>query len=283
MNVLRRDRQLTALHMLVEGMSLRSVSRVTGIHRTTVQNLLVRAGEGCAQLADREMRGLKLQHLQLDEIWTFCGKKQKNLARAEKQDPELGDQYLFVALDTDTKLIPSFTLGKRDGDTTEKFVSDLSGRIVMPPPTDDYEQFPMLSTDGWGAYPNAIRRAFGGKVQHGVIIKQYAESEQPGRYAPPEVTGTERRRETGVADLYEICTSHVERQNLTIRTFVKRFNRLTLAFSKKLRNLRAAVSLHMAHYNFCRRHATLRTTPAMAARVTDRLWSLADLYDAVTD
>lgn len=279
-NVLSRDQRLLVLSLLVEGTSLRSITRITGIHRTTVQNLLVRVGEGCQALLDERMRGLKLRHLQCDEIWTYCRKKQQHLTPEERSDPLLGDQYLFVALDTDTKLIPSYALGKRDGHTTDRFIDDLARRIVLPGVNTPFEQKPQLSTDGWGAYPPAIEGAFGSRVQYGQIIKNFGDSEQPGRYAPPEVVSTDRRRVQGIADLFSICTSHVERNNANIRLFIKRFSRLTLAFSKKVDNLFAAISLYVAHHNFTRRPIGLRVSPAMAAGVTDHLWSLSELYDA---
>lgn len=281
-NVLSRDQQLAVLNLLVEGVALRSITRITGVHRTTVQNLLVRVGGGCQALLDAEMRGLTLRHVQMDEIWTFCRKKQQHLRPEERDDPAVGDQYLFVALDTDTKLIPSYALGKRDGFTTQRFIDDLAGRIVTPGVNAPYSAKPQLSTDGWPCYPGAIEVAFGSHVQYGQVIKHFGDSEQPGRYAPPEVVSTERRRFQGIADLLSICTSHVERNNLTIRLFVKRFARLTLAFSKKVDNLFAAISLHVAHYNYVRRHGSLRVTPAMAAGVTDHLWTISDLYDAAT-
>lgn len=280
-SVLQRDRQVTALSLLVEGASLRAVTRIAGIHRTTVQNLLVRVGDGCQALMDETMRHLTLRHVRMEEIQTFCRKKQRNLEPHEQRDETIGDRCLLIALDADTKLIPAYTLGKWDGATTERFIADLSKRLVMPPRGRPYDELPQLSTDGWGAYPAAIRGNFGSRVQYGQVLKHFGDAEQPGRYAPPEVVSTERRRFQGIRDLLSICTSHVERNNLTIRTFMRRFTRLSLGFSKKVENLRAAISLYVAHCNFVRRHGRLRRTPAMAAGVSDRLWSLAELYDRV--
>jgi len=213
--------------------------------------------------------------VQVDEIWTFVGCKQHNVNKAVVRTPEMGDQFLYVAFDQDTKLIATFAIGKRNAEVTQAFMYDLADRIV----TDH----PQLSSDGWQAYPNAVRNAFGDEVAYGQIIKEFGEPVQPGRYGPPVMVASERRQITGLTDmdLKSICTSHVERNNLTIRHFIKRFTRLTLCFSKKLENLAAAVALHVGYYNFCRVHGSLRITPAMAAGITDHVWELADLLAAI--
>jgi len=277
-NHLKADKRLKILHLLVEGNSVRSTGRLTGSQIRTILSHLVDAGEHCRELMDHSMRNLHLDHLQLDEIWTFCLKKQGKLTQTEKANSLIGDQYLFVALDEQTKLIPSYALGKRNEETTERFIRDLRGRIVVPENVNvPWDEKPQLSTDGWQSYPPAIDSFFGSTVNYGTIIKAFKETEQPGRYGPPDVVSTERRRIRGVNDLTTICTSHVERNNGTIRQWCKRFTRLTYAFSKKRDNLWAAISLHVAYYNFCRRHSSLRITPAMAAGVTDRLWNINDL------
>jgi IS1 family transposase len=294
--VLSREQQLRVLHLLVEGTSLRSVTRLTGVHRTTAMRLLVRAGRACRRLLDRRMVGLRLDHLECDEIWTFVLKKQAHLQGDEYQDETIGDQFLFVALDQTTKLIPAFRIGKRTAENTYDFMLELSKRLQgFGPAADPFAAVPfpdlrprdadawrpMVSTDGFVPYVGAVEEAFGGAADHGVIIKRYADgAEQTGRYAPPEVVATERRPITKDLDPYSICTSHVERHNLSIRTFLRRFTRLALGFSKKLANLDAAVALYVAHYNFVRWHGSIKRTPAMAAGVTGHPWTLEELMEA---
>lgn len=278
-NVLPRDKQLSVLHLLVEGNSIRSIERLTGVNRNTTLRLLLRVGGWCRTFLDRHHRRLELRHIQADGIWTFCRKKQAHLSDAERDDPALGDQYLFVAFDTDSKLVVTYTLGKRNGETTAAFINDLAARLIVPEsPNAPWSAKPQLSTDGWGAYPDAILNAFGGMVQYGTIVKNYV-NEEVGRYQPPEITHCDRRQVQGVQNLRTICTSHVERNNLTIRTFMRRFTRLSLGFSKSLPHLAAAVALHVCFYNYGRRHITLRCTPAMRAGLAYSRWSIEDLYD----
>lgn len=275
MRVLSREQQISALHLIVEGNSLRSITRLTGIHRTTVINLMVNMGARCKDMLDRWMRNLTLNHVEIDEIWTFVLKKQ---ARCQVTDDnsQIGDQYVFLGIDEETKLIPSYYIGKRNKESTDRFCEDLASRLVLPE-LFDIGGRPRLSTDGWAAYPDSIDMAFGGVADHGVLIKDYRNAEQPGRYGPPEMVGTVRQVINGDIDKDEICTSHVERHNLSIRTFLKRFTRLSLGFSKKLANLEAAFALYVAHYNFCRWHGSLKKTPAMAARITGHPWTLDEL------
>jgi IS1 family transposase len=272
MNTLAADKRQTVLHLLVEGNSIRSTERITGVHRDTIIRLMVKTGNECRDFLDDTMRGLKLRHLQLDEIWTFVDTKQAHIKPDRVGDDSIGDQYLFVAFDQDTKLIPTFALGKRTAAVTERFMLDLADRIVHQPGI----HIPQLSTDGFTPYPAAVDLAFADEATYGIIIKDYRESEQPGRYGPPELTGTVRRPVRDV-DPKTICTSHVERQNLNFRLFIRRFTRLSLGFSKKRENLAAAIALNIAYHNFCRRPIGLRVSPAMAAGVTDRLWKLDDL------
>jgi IS1 family transposase len=271
--------QLAALNLLVEGASLRSVTRTTGVHRTTVARLMLAVGERLRGFLDRRMVNLNLKHVQCDEIWTFCLKKQAKLNPHEVGNDRIGDQFLFVALDEETKLVPSFVLGKRNAANTEALMDDLAKRIVVPPLLQPGPR-PMVSTDGWAAYPNAVDGAFGGGVNYGTIIKDFTESEQPGRYGPPEMTVATRRVIQGNISKWDICTSHVERHNLSIRTFLRRFTRLALGFSKKLECLAACVALYVAHYNFCRPHGSLLGTPAMAARLTGHPWTMEELLAA---
>ncbi len=286
-NVLKREKQLQVIHMLVEGSSLRSVERVTGVQKKTAMRLMVRFGQACRGFLDQKMRGLELRHLECDEQWTFVQKKQGRLTDEEKasvRSAKIGDQYLWIALDQDTKLIPSFIIGKRSADMARRFMVDLASRINLPSPMDVGERpgiVPQLSTDGFNAYPEAVDLGFGAYVRYGQIIKDYRNADQPGRYGPPELVGTDRREIYGPIDEMTICTSHVERVNLTTRTLMKRFTRLSLCFSKKLENLAAAVAIYVAYYNFCWMHASLNGTPAMAARVASHPWSIDELYEKV--
>jgi IS1 family transposase len=275
-NVLPKQKQIQVLHLLVEGNSIRSIERLTGVNRNTTMTLTRRIGEKARAFLDARLRRLHLRHVQADEIWTFVQKKQHRLNGFERLNPTIGDQFLYVAFDTDTKLIATYAIGKRTSEVTNAFMADLADRIVS--------DYPQLSTDGFNAYKAAVERSFGNEVAYGQIIKDFAEPVQPGRYGPPVMVATERRQILGLTDidLRSICTSHVERNNLTIRTFMRRFTRLALGFSKKLENLGAAVALHVAHYNFCRVHGGLeKITPAMAAGLTDHVWELDELLAAI--
>jgi IS1 family transposase len=276
MYVLSREQQLNVIHLLVEGNSLRSTARLTGIHRTTIMNLMVKVGEQCQAMLDRWMRNLTLRHLELDEIWTFVQKKQGKI-RVTEDSSAIGDMYLFLAVDEDTKLIPSYALGKRTKETTDIFAEDLASRLVLPNLFDDDRPRPQVSTDGWRAYPDSLDMAFTGRLQHGVLIKEYRNTDMPGRYGPPEMIAASKEVISGDIDKDDVCTSHVERHNLTVRTFLKRFTRLALGFSKKRANLAAVVAIYLAHYNFCRWHNSLKMTPAMKAQVTGHPWTLEEL------
>jgi IS1 family transposase len=278
-NFLSKERQIQALQLLCEGNSIRSVERVTKISRNAIMRLVVRFGNQCRDFLDERLVNLSLEHVQLDEIWTFCRIKEGHARKRNLDTARCGDQYLFTALDTETKLLVSFAVGKRTWETTDAFIRDLKKRLVVPFALG--EDRPQLSTDGFMPYQPAIRRHFNGAVRHGVLIKQYADN--TGRCAPPRLANTERININGIGNLRTICTSHVERNNLTIRTFMKRFTRLALGFSKKVENLAAATAMHCAAYNFVRVHKTLRCTPAMAAGLTDRLWDFGDLFDAVAE
>jgi hypothetical protein len=279
MYVLSHEKQVQVLHLLVEGNSLRAVQRLTGVHRDTAMRLMIRAGGRCRELLDTRMRNLNLKHLQCDETWTFCLKKQARLKPNEIGNDLIGDQYLFVALDEETKLIPSLLIRKRTAENAQMFMDDLAERINVPELLDPSPR-PAISTDGFNAYPNAVDGAFGGAVNYGILIKDYSDTEQPGRYGPPDMVAATRTVVTRNISKWDICTSHVERHNLSIRTFMRRFTRLALGFSKKLSNLAAATSLYMAHYNFCRAHGSLKGTPAMKARIAGHVWTLEELLDA---
>jgi IS1 family transposase len=295
-NVLKLERQKMILHALLEGNSIRSTERLTGVHRDTICRLLVNFGRKCKQYMDSRLRGLTLRHVEVDEIWTFVYKKQGRLEAEEKAERfDIGDVYLWTALDQETKLVASFVVGKRSADNARKLMMDLSRRLVMPGPRQSdfsgaYLRITQISTDGFAAYPEAVDLAFGPYVKYGQIIKDYRNNDQPGRYGPPEMVGTDRRRVFGMNESEErtICTSHVERHNLTIRTLMKRFTRLSLGFSKKLENLEAACAMFLAYYNFCWRtrrpgsSGRYRVPAAVAAGVIPNLWTFNDLFNAVT-
>jgi IS1 family transposase len=254
---------------LVEGNSIRATERMTNTHRDTVMRLMVEVGEGCQRIMDEKMRNLPSQRIQCDEIWSYVRKKQAHLKPGESV--RAGDFWTFVALDPDTKLVPSYRVGKRTRENAVAFMADLSERLTNRV---------QISTDSLRTYVDAIEQAFGADVDYGQIVKFYdAEPIGPGRYSPPRVTGAERTVIAGAPDYRHISTSLVERQNLTMRMQMRRFTRLTNAFSKKVENLKAAVALHFCHYNFVRQHKSLRVSPAMAAGVSDQLWTLEDLVE----
>jgi IS1 family transposase len=269
-NVLKFDKQVQVLHSLVEGNSVRSTERMFDVHRDTIIRLMVRVGDGCANLLDEKMRDLRCRRLELDELWAYVGKKQRHVTM---DDPRvLGDTWTYVAIDSESKLVPSFMTGKRDEATTDAFIRDLAGRIR------DRVQ---ITTDGLKQYISPIGRHFPlPGTDYASIVKTYeAEPVGPGRYSPPKVTGTQKTPIFGEPVEEWVSTSYVERQNLSIRMGVRRFTRLTNAFSKKLENHGAHVALWMAYYDLVRVHSTVRTTPAVAAGVTDREWTLPELIE----
>lgn len=299
-NVLSREKQLSVLHHLLEGASIRSTERLTGVNRNTIMSLLVRFGTKCQEFLDRKMQDLTLRHVQVDEVHTFVGKKQKRLTVLQKETAsDIGDMYLWTCLDTDTKLLATFKVGKRSADNARGLMMDLASRLRFPKVHESdarhfqpghFKTIVQISTDGFAGYPEAVDLAFGPYAKYGVIIKDYRNHTMPGSYAPAEMVGTERRAVYSMTtnETVTICTSHVERNNLTVRTFLKRFNRLTLGFSKKLENLEAAIAMFVAFYNYCWRprekgkSGRLKVTPAMAAGLVGELWSVEDLFNAVT-
>ena len=268
MNKLKIEKKAMVINALIEGNSIRSTERMTGTHRDTIMRLMERVGTGCEIIMDQAMRNLPCRNIQVDEIWGFVRKKQRHLTG--KDDPfRQGDMWTYVALDSDTKLIPAYRVGKRNAENTRAFISDLSSRLVNRV---------QLSSDALALYVEATELAFGDNVDYGQIVKVYeADPIGPGRYSPPHVVAAERAAINGSPDVAKISTSHVERQNLTIRMQIRRLTRLTNAFSKKMEGLKAAVSLHFAHYNFCRRHQSIRVTPAMEAGIVSEMWAIQDL------
>jgi hypothetical protein len=275
MNRLDAAEQERIVAALVEGNSIRSVERMTGIHRDTIMRLAVRVADGCDSLMDEMMRGLTCPRLQLDEIWAYVGMKQKTARRLNQTD-EFGDVYTFVAIDADSKLVPCWHVGKRTWSDTALFVDDLRARVTNRP---------QITTDAFAAYYGAIGRAFQHDVDYAQLIKVFASelNDGRGRYSPPVMVQCEREGLIGRPDPDHISTSYVERQNLTMRMQMRRFTRLTNGFSKKRANHAAAVALHFAHYNLVRIHKTLRMTPAMAHGISDHIWTVGELIERVSN
>lgn len=268
MNRLSREDRVRIVQGLVEGCSLRSVSRIADVSINTVTKLLVDLGCVCAEYQDRTLRRLSPKRIQCDEIWAFCYSKQKNVPAEKHGQFGYGDVWTWVALDPDSKLVLTWRVGLRAHEDAHAFMDDLASRVTS---------LADLTTDGFTAYPAAVQEAFGGFVSYAQVIKHYGrDTEEPEtRYTPPKCTGVTINPVNGNPE--NPSTSHVERQNLTMRMGMRRFTRLTNAFSKKVENLAHAVALHYMHYNFSRIHKTLGVTPAMAAGVADRLWELADV------
>jgi len=269
-NNLDTEKKVLAVSMLAEGNSIRSIERITGVHRDTIMRLGVRIGEACAKIQDEKFRNLNCSQVECDEIWGFVGAKRKIAASVGAY----GDVWTFIGLDSESKLIPSFIVGKRDAYHAKAFMADLSSRM---------SKRIQISTDALPAYPDAIERAFGAEVEYGQVIKTYSvtnlNKEAASRYSPAEVVKAERTVIVGMPDISRISTSHVESQNLTLRMHCRRLTRLTNAFSKKVENFQAAVALNFAYYNFCKRHITIRMTPAQAAGVEASAWTVAELVE----
>lgn len=270
MNRLSPEKRAQVVRCLVEGNSIRATVRVTGVAKNTVTKLLVDLGTACSTHMDRSMRDLNCKTLQVDEIWAFVGAKQRNVS-PEKEAEGWGDVWTWVALDADTKLVPSYRVGPRDLQEARRFLHDLAGRLTGRV---------QITTDGYNLYNNTVTEAFDGNVDYAQLIKVYGnapETDGARRYSPGVCIGSERNVISGTPNRAEISTSYVERQNLTMRMSMRRFTRLTNAFSKKVENLAAAVSLHFCHYNYCRVHKSLGTTPAVAAGVADHVWTVDEL------
>lgn len=275
MNRLSTEDRARILHLLCEGMSIRAITRLTGASKNTVSKLLIDAGKACAAYHDANVRDVKAARVQVDEIWSFTYAKQKNVATAKAAPDEAGDTWTWTALDADSKLIVSYLVGGRDAEYAMWFMDDLAARLATRV---------QLTSDGHRAYLEAVEGAFGWDVDYAQLMKMYgATVGAPGRYSPADCTGIKKIRREGNPDIAHVSTSYVERQNLTIRMHMRRFTRLTNAFSKKVENHAHAVALHMMYYNFVRIHKTLRVTPAMAAGISDRLWEIADIAKLVED
>jgi IS1 family transposase len=272
MNRLNRTKQAQVVAALVEGNSINSIVRMTGVSKVTILKLLADVGTKCADYQDRTLRNLKCKRIQCDEIWQFVYAKEKNVPAKKKGQFGYGDVWTWVAIDADTKLIPAFTLGNRDGLTAKLFIDDLAERLAHRV---------QLTTDGHKAYLEAIEGAFGCEVDYAMLIKIYGASQEEVRYSPAECLGTETKVISGNPDHDHISTSYAERQNLTMRMSMRRFTRLTNGFSKKVENHAYSVALYTMHYNFCRIHSSLRVTPAMEAGITDHVWTIEEMLDRV--
>ena len=272
-NILKTEKKITVVSMLAEGSSIRSIERITGINRNTIMNLGVRVGDACKKIMDEKMHGLTCRNVEIDEIWGFVGAKRKNANRVGAY----GDVWTFIALDADTKLIPSFVVGKRDAYHAKIFMDDLASRLVLRV---------QISSDALAAYPDAFDRSFGADADYGQIVKTYSvtplgNAAQPAavRYSPAEVVKVEKSAISGSPDFARITTSHIEKQNHTLRMHCRRLTRLTNAFSRKIENFEAAVALNFAYYNFIKTHGAIRMTPAMAAGIEKSHWTVAELVE----
>lgn len=270
-NILKAEKRAAVISALCEGNSVNSTVRMTGVAKNTILKLLVELGAVCGAYQDTVLRNLPCKRVQVDEIWSFCYAKQKNVPAAKVGTFGFGDVWTFTAIDAETKLVPSFLVGLRDSGTATEFCNDLASRMAGRI---------QLTSDGHKMYLSAVEDAFGGDVDFAQLIKVYgnAPSGPETRYSPAECLGTQKQAVTGCPDKKHVSTSYVERQNLTMRMSMRRFTRLTNAFSKKIENLMAAVAVHYMYYNFARPHASLKgRTPAMAAGVADHCWTVAEI------
>jgi IS1 family transposase len=270
MNKLDTKTRAQILHLLCEGQSIRSITRVMGMSKNTVAKLLSDAGAICAAYQHEALRNLTSRRIQVDEIWSFTYAKQKNVAMAKAAPDGAGDTWTWTAIDADTKLVMSWLVGGRDSEYAMAFMDDLSRRLANRV---------QLTSDGHKAYLEAVEGAFGGDIDYAMLVKIYGNSPEnaKGRYSPAECTGAKKMRVEGNPDERHVSTSFAERQNLTMRMHMRRFTRLTNGFSKKVEAHANAVALHFMYYNFVRIHASRRVTPAMAAGVTNKLWEIADI------
>jgi IS1 family transposase len=275
MKTLSTADRVRVISALVEGNSIRATVRMTGVAKNTIVKLLADIGAACEAYHDRHVRNLKTRRVQADEIWCFVGMKQRNVPADRKGIFGIGDVWTWVAMDADTKLCVSYMLGLRDGGYAAEFMQDVASRLANRV---------QLTTDGHKAYMDAVEDTFAGEIDYAQLIKMYGPDlagKSAGRYSPPAIVGCESHVMAGTPDLQHVSTSYVERQNLTMRMSMRRFTRLTNAFSKKAENLAFNLALHYMHYNFCRVHQTLRVTPAMEAGIADHVWEIEELVALV--
>ncbi|HXJ96147.1 MAG TPA: IS1 family transposase [Terriglobia bacterium] len=272
MNTLPIERKAQVIAALVEGNSIRSIERMTGIAKHTILKLIKDVGSACADYQDRTLRNLKCKRIQCDEIWQFCYAKEKNVPADKKGKFGYGDVWTWVGIDADTKLVPAFMTGNRDAQSAKMFIDDLASRLAHRV---------QLTTDGLKVYLEAVEGAFGADIDYAMLIKNYESSQEETRYSPAVCTSCERKSIMGQPDADHISTSYVERQNLTMRMSMRRFTRLTNGFSKKVENHAYSVAIHYMHYNFCRIHKTLRVTPAMEAGLTTTVWTIEKMLTEI--
>ncbi len=268
MNRLALYKQSQIISALVEGNSLRSTARMCDVAFNTVLKLLPEIGSACADYQDRTFRNLKCKRIQCDECWSFVYAKQKNVPEEKRGRFGYGDVWTWVAIDAQTKLVPSFMVGNRDSQSARMFIDDLASRLASRI---------QLTTDGLKVYVDAVEDSFGCEIDYSILSKIYKSSQEEVRYSPAECVGIERKTIMGNPDPEHVSTSYIERQNLSMRIGMRRFTRLTNGFSKKVENHAYSVALYFMHYNFARIHRTLRVTPAMEAGITDRLWTVEDV------
>jgi IS1 family transposase len=268
MNKLSEEKRTQVITALVEGCSINSTSRMTGVAKNTILKLLAEVGIACADFQDRVLRNLTCKRIQCDEIWQFCYAKEKNVPQEKKGQFGYGDVWTWVGIDADTKLVPSFMLGNRDARTARIFIDDLASRLSSRV---------QLTTDGLRVYLDAVEGAFGSDIDYAMLVKNYESTQEETRYSPAVCTSCERKPVMGHPDPAHISTSFVERQNLSMRMSMRRFTRLTNAHSKKIENMAYAVAIYYMYYNFARIHETIRCTPAMEAGVTDYVWSIQEI------
>jgi IS1 family transposase len=269
MNKLDAAKRAQIVAALVEGCSIRSTVRMTGASKNTIAKLLVELGTVCSDYLDKTLVNLNCKRIQCDEIWTFVGAKDKNITDKRKEEAGIGSAWTWVAIDAESKLICSWLVGKRDPGCATEFIQDLAVRLANRV---------QLTTDGLKMYLTAVTDGFGSDIDYAMLVKVYGnDSENEKHYSPAVCNGCKKEVGIGQPDEKHVSTSYVERQNLTMRMGMRRFTRLTNAFSKKLENHVAAIALHYMHYNFCRIHQTLRVTPAMQAGISDHVWSINEL------
>lgn len=275
MNKLPIEKRRLILSLLCEGSSMRSISRIADVSINTVNKLLVDAGAAAIETHNEHVQNVTAKRIECDEIWSFCYAKQKNVAKAKAAPMEAGDVWTWTAIDSDSKLIVEYLIGGRDADYALEFMDRLRQRLANRV---------QLTTDGHGPYLQAVEEAFGQEVDYAMLVKIYGQTpEGQRRYSPPQCIGARKRHVEGNPDMQKVSTSYVERQNLTMRMSMRRFTRLTNAFSKKYDNHVNALALYFYHYNFCRIHKSLRVTPAMEAKLTDRVWSFDDLIEKIEE
>jgi len=274
MNKLPDDKRAQVIRCIVEGNSIRSTVRITGVAKNTIAKLLLEVGNLCANYEDRALRSIKSKRIQCDEIWSFVYAKEKNVTPEISAKHQAGDIWTWTAIDADSKLVVSWMLGGRDAKTAKHFMEDLAARLANRV---------QLTTDGHRVYLTAVEDAFGCEIDYAMLIKVYESTQDETRYSPAKCVDCQSQIVTGNPDMQHVSTSYVERQNLSMRMQMRRFTRLTNAFSKKAENHAAALALYFLYYNWVRVHQTLRVTPAMEAGLTDHLWTIEEMLKNISN